>query len=221
MLCMFNCPLCQCSTTQPYCISDIQRSYFICKTCSLVFAEPHTALTPQDEKSRYNLHQNNLEEKGYREYLKKMWVPLYSHLKKLQTKLGRPLVGLDFGCGPTQAFQQFALELGIHVESYDPYFFAEQSVLEKKYDFIWCSEAFEHFNEPAGTISQIIQLLRTDGILAIRTELYPQADQFANWYYQRDPTHVSFYNESTMNWIALNWRLKLHLESNKVCFFNK
>lgn len=219
------CPLCLNYQIQYYCNSDVNRSFQKCEICSLVFTINEQVLSAEDEKSRYMLHENNLTQIGYREYLGQMWESLLPILLERKNKTQNltsanfSLCGLDFGCGPTEAFAQFAKEFDFEVKSYDPYFFNKNEIFENKYDFIWCSESFEHFNHPKTTINKIISLLKPEGLLAIRTESYPPPEQFKKWYYQRDPTHVVFYNLDTMKWIAQNWDLKLRFNSKNIFIF--
>ncbi len=221
------CTLCRAEKAIPYCVTDIKRSYFFCPDCHLVFVNPENILPSHEERQRYTLHENNLDGTGYRKYLDTMWRPLLPKLHDMRSRTSCTLVGLDFGCGPTRAFEEYTREaeenarFNIKVHSYDPYFYPDQTRLDIQYDFIWCSEVFEHFNSPDESVAKVIQLLKPDGLLAVRTELYPPPAEFITWYYQRDPTHISFYNEHTMNWIAANWGLKFTCESSNVCFFEK
>ena len=51
---------------------------------------------------------------------------------------------------------------------------------------------------------EVVVLLQKGGTLAIMTRFYGVEAPFAQWWYRRDPTHVCFYCEETMRWIASN-----------------
>ncbi len=81
-------------------------------------------------------------------------------------------------------------------------FFPDDGVLESRYDFVTCTEVAEHFHAPAQTFARLFGLLRPGGLLAVMTGFPPATEQFANWHYRRDPTHVVFYQPSTFQWLA-------------------
>jgi len=60
----------------------------------------------------------------------------------------------------------------------------------------------EHFHHPGIEIRRISSLLKPGGLLGIMTERWTTAEQFASWYYTRDPTHVCFYHARTLEFIC-------------------
>ena len=55
-------------------------------------------------------------------------------------------------------------------------------------------------------------LLKPGGFLSVMTErLTPERD-FAGWRYRRQPSHVVFYSDQTIDWMArrFGWRSSLH-----------
>jgi SAM-dependent methyltransferase len=213
------CPLCLSpegnlfSTAEPGTLSQskptAQRQFFRCHQCDLIFADPESHMSHEAEKDRYSHHENNLSEPHYRAYLQKMWEPLQKDLSDFQ----RPILGLDFGCGPTQAFSELAQESGIKVLNYDPYFQNEPALFDYQYDFIWSSEVFEHLNFPHRELMRLTRALKPGGLLAIGTQLHSvetpvTPKKFSNWFYQRDPTHVSFYSSRTLDWISQTWGIR-------------
>ena len=59
----------------------------------------------------------------------------------------------------------------------------------------------EHFQEPAKEFRLLQKLLKKGGKLYCMTELLPKQDEFRDWYYKNDPTHVVFYSEKNLIWI--------------------
>ncbi|MGE3758618.1 MAG: class I SAM-dependent methyltransferase, partial [Pseudobdellovibrionaceae bacterium] len=107
-------------------------------------------------------------------------------------------------------------------EVYDPFFADDMAAFSKKYSFVTCTEVVEHFNNPAQEFTKLAELLLPQGILGLMTEERPSAvDAFASWYYRRDPSHVSFYSDKTMNWIAQKWELSLVHRGANVWIFRK
>jgi len=53
------------------------------------------------------------------------------------------------------------------------------------------------------------------------TKLAPTKDRFANWYYKKDPTHVSFFSRSTFEWLAVQWQTNATIIGDDVVIFRK
>lgn len=110
--------------------------------------------------------------------------------------------GLDFGCGPAPVLSELLTSSGFPCVAYDPFFAPDESLLEAKYDFVTCSEVVEHAYDPAEMFATLRRLLAPGGLLGVMTTFYDASGSFADWWYQRDPTHVCFYNEETMRRIG-------------------
>ncbi len=158
----------------------------------------------QTEYSRYLLHENDPKDPRYRNFLSRLADPL---IKKLQPGM----VGLDYGCGPGPALGQMLGEIGHEIHFYDPFFRPDASVLNRKYDFIVCSEVVEHFHKPADEFERLDKMLNPSGWLGMMTSFLTDDLQFANWHYRRDPTHVVFYSQETFRYIAgqLGWNCEI------------
>ena len=205
-----NCPLCDSSTSL---WMETNVKFYRCKSCMLVFKDRSVLLPAQAEKFRYEQHNNDPKDSRYLAFLNKL-------LNPLNDKLSPKSSGLDFGCGPTKVAEQILQSYGHKVQSYDPYFFPDESLLSNQYDFISCSEVFEHFHNPAKELQLLNSCLRPSGLLAVMTSSYPAKDDFANWYYWKDPTHVSFYSKETFKFIAEKINFDL-LESTETTFYLK
>ena len=189
-----NCILCLTDGPQPF--SEVRgRCYYHCSNCDLVFLSPDQRPTATEEVAEYSLHNNDPEDLGYRKHLSKLTGPLVEGL-------AQNALGLDFGCGPGPTISKMLGEQGYKVADYDPYFADDSSVLDQTYDFISCTEAAEHFYNPAKTFDDLAKLLKPGGRLGLMTQFRPPNSSFADWYYIKERSHVTFYNERSFSWLA-------------------
>ncbi len=172
------------------------RRYFRCTTCALIFADPASRLTPEAERARYNYHQNSPADEGYRRFLNRLVTPLSARLGDAKQQ------GLDFGCGPGPTLSLMLEALGHTMALYDPFFAPDTSVLHRRYDFVTCTEAIEHFHTPDREWRLLLRLVKPGGWLGIMTRLVPALEMFNQWYYKSDPTHVSFFSRETFHYLA-------------------
>jgi len=176
--------------------SDRLRSYFRCRDCELVFADPGSRLPPDLERAEYDLHENDPKDVRYRTFLSRLAEPLL-------TRLGVGMHGLDYGCGPGPTLSVMLAEHGMEVDDYDPLYAADDRLLQRTYDFVTATEVVEHFCRPAEAWRQLAALVRPGGWLGIMTLLAPDdAEAFSQWWYKNDPTHVSFYTAATFAWLG-------------------
>jgi SAM-dependent methyltransferase len=192
---MPSCPLCE-SAPAPELCRDRRRRYFQCAACALIFADPAARPTHAEERAVYDLHQNNPADPDYRRFLNRLAKPLTRRLAK------KGLRGLDFGSGPGPTLSAMLEETGYKMSIYDPLYAPDASVLERRYDFVTCTEAIEHFHTPAREWRRLLGLVKPGGWLGIMTRLVPQRGDFADWYYKNDPTHVSFFSRETFRHLA-------------------
>ena len=208
------CPLCQHQQTQLFC-TDKKRDYFQCRQCFLVFADRTSLLTAEQEKAQYDLHQNQLDDPGYRKFLSRLSEPLLAALKPEQT------TGLDFGCGPGPLLAKMLNEAGKQMRIWDPFYAPEPEALQQNYHFVSCTEAIEHFIDPAKEWSLWLDLLLPQGILALMTKRYTDQDSFSTWHYKNDPTHISFFHQRTFEFLAHRDLLELEIPADDVVLFKK
>lgn len=208
------CPLCLHSQTQLF-YSDKKRTYFQCMQCSLVFADRSTLLTAEQEKAQYDLHQNQLGDSGYRQFLSRLSIPLLKTLKPEQN------TGLDFGCGPGPLLAHMLTEAGKQMQIWDPFYAPDSEALQQKYHFVSCTEAIEHFINPAKEWAIWLDLLLPEGVLALMTKRYKDQSSFSNWHYKNDPTHISFFHQRTFEFLAQRDQLELEFPADDVVLFKK
>jgi len=208
-----TCPLCLNKVIKKY-HQDKLRDYWQCQKCLLVFIKPECHLSSQQEKSIYDLHQNNPDDKGYRRFLNKLLVPLAK-------KLTPDAQGLDFGSGPGPAIFVIMNEQGVSVENYDVFYANKPELLKKAYDFITCTEVVEHLYHPHEVFSQLSAMLKSGGLLGIMTKRVINQEKFDNWHYKNDPTHVCFYSDETFEFIAEYWGFYLEVISSDTVILQK
>jgi hypothetical protein len=208
------CPLCQHFDHQLFC-TDQKRRYFLCSECFLVFADRNSLLSAAEEKAQYDLHQNLLDDPGYRRFLSRLSVPLLAKLQPDQN------TGLDFGCGPGPLLAQMLSEAGKQMQVWDPFYAADPKVLMQQYHFISCTEAIEHFVQPAKEWRLWLDLLLPEGVLAVMTKRYTDQTSFARWHYKNDPTHISFFHQRTFEYLAHRDQLELEFPADDVVLFKK
>jgi SAM-dependent methyltransferase len=188
------CPLCQ--ARSPACYhADGSKRYFRCAACTLIFLHPSHRPSRDEETARYRQHRNDAADPDYLRFLCRLADPVAE-------RLSPGARGLDFGCGPAPALSALLTARGFPCVAYDPLFAPHDSMLTEQYDFVTCSEVIEHVHAPHEVWPLFARLLARGGLLGVMTRLYGTERPFAEWWYRRDPTHVCFYAESTMQWIA-------------------
>ncbi|MFC4261042.1 class I SAM-dependent methyltransferase [Marinobacter lacisalsi] len=190
------------------------RLYRRCGCCGATLMDPQGWLSPGEEREVYRLHDNAVDDIGYRRFLSKLADPLLQQLTP-------GLKGLDFGCGPGPALAAMLEEQGMDVARYDPAFFPDDSVFRQQWDFITCTEVIEHLKDPLGVFHQLDAMLGQGGVLGVMTCFQTDDSRFANWHYRRDPTHIVFYREQTLQWLADHLGWSLEIPCKDVAIFHK
>jgi SAM-dependent methyltransferase len=174
------------------------RKYFACSACNLAFLAPSDRLPPDQEKSRYLQHNNDINDPRYRNFVR----PLYDQVRQHVTPGGS---GLDFGSGTGPVLAEMLRADGYNISLFDSFFHPLHQNLRQTYDFIVACEVVEHFFDPAAEFHRLRGMLRAAGVLGIMTRLWDAGIDFANWHYRRDPTHVAFYSQATFHWIQTRY----------------
>lgn len=191
-----NCPLCGSKGSSFF--LDEKHHFFSCNTCGGIYRNPDQILNLMQEKKRYLLHQNHLEDKGYLKFASPI-------LEAVKTSFDTDAVGLDFGCGHTPVISEVLKSEGYSVDLYDPVFYPDRTFENKTYDFVVSCEVMEHFQHPKKEFDLLSDLIKPHGKLICMTSLFSEQMDFNSWYYKNDPTHVFLYRKKTMDYIARNW----------------
>lgn len=205
------CPLCgNAAPARQHATDD--REYWRCDACALVFLARARRLSYDAEVARYELHRNSTEDAGYLKFLSRLAEPMIARVPPGAR-------GLDYGCGQAPALGLLLSRAGRPTESYDPVFCPEESLLSRQYDFVTCSEVFEHVHEPMRLLERLGTLVSPGGRIGVMTSFRDAGVPFGEWWYIRDPTHVCFYNGETMAWIARHFGWTLELAAPNVAIF--
>lgn len=208
-----RCPVCEAQTARFF-LTLGARDYWCCESCAATFLDPAQLPDRHRELAHYRLHRNEPGDAGYRQFQARLAVPLLERLTPASQ-------GLDYGCGPGPVLAAMLREAGHEVALFDPFFRSDRDVLTRSYDFITCTEVIEHFHRPAEEFRKLDALLKPDGWLALMTELQTEATRFADWYYPRDPTHVVFYREATLRYLATRHGWQYEIPGRNVALLRK
>ncbi len=210
---MVCCPLCY--SKEPFeTVKGIdKKDYCYCPVCQLIFLLPENFLTTEEEKDRYRYHNNGIQYPGYVKFLNQAIEPAMDYLQT-------GMECLDFGCGQEPTLSILVKRKGLHCDDYDPLFFPE--LPDKKYDAIFATESFEHFYHPAKEIKTITSHLKESGYLIMMTQLWKGLERFHLWHYTNDDTHVVFYHNDTLRFIAEKFGLEIkQLINNRIIILQK
>jgi len=198
---IIKCPLC--ATESQFFYEDTQQ-YYKCPKCHGIFVSERQLPDAKSEKERYELHDDNTEDKGYREFVSPI-------TKNIQKDFRQQAKGLDFGAGTSQIITKVMQEAGYDIVSYDPYFHNYPELLKQKYDYIASCEVIEHFYHPQKEFHLLRSMLKEGGKLYLMTDIYDEKIDFASWYYKNDPTHVFLYTKETFQYIAKNFGFEVEM----------
>jgi len=211
-----DCPLCRSPGPEPF-FADA-RDYYRCGVCQLVFVPLRFVLSPAEEKSVYDQHQNSPDDAGYRTFLSRLCDPICQRLAPGSR-------GLDFGSGPGPTLSVILTEAGHQVAIYDPFYAPDQSPLrpppEALYDFITASEVVEHLRHPGAELERLWRILNPGGLLGVMTKRVLDREAFSRWHYKNDPTHIRFFSAATFEYLAEHWRAELAIVGDDVVLFRK
>ncbi len=190
-----NCNICS-SSTDIITDSKNNTEYHSCSNCDFIFLDPLKRIPPENEKERYLKHNNSIDNSGYvsmlEDFITACITPLSYKIENI----------LDFGCGPDPVLASLLTNKRYTVDTYDKYFFPAKTFQGKKYALITLVEVIEHLPDPLETITALRNQLKPEGLIAIMTLFRRTEDNFLNWWYRQDPTHISFFSHKTIRHLA-------------------
>jgi len=163
---------------------ELPVTTFECKSCGLHYQDQ--GLRDIEEQTRYELHENTPN-------------PNYvTMFERILTEIEPFIFGdvLDYGSGQYKVLEQL-LDKRYNIESYDLFFHPRAL---STYDTILAIEVVEHFIDPDQEWTKLLSLVRPGGHLIVQTRFVEQP--FFSWWYQRDPTHRTFYTKATFDKLA-------------------
>jgi hypothetical protein len=190
----------------------LNSKYIFCKICEYICLKKAYIVNETDEKKRYLLH-NNSNNLGY--------IRMFNNFitKAILPFCNNNINSLDFGCGSVPVLAELLKERKFNVDIYDKYFFKDKIYQGKKYDLITITEVIEHLYDPLKYFRLFINHLNKNGIIAGTTLFHHNnSELFEKWWYKNDITHVSFYSEKTIRYIANILNLNVLLIDDKNIF---
>ncbi|MFO7882033.1 MAG: class I SAM-dependent methyltransferase [Kosmotogaceae bacterium] len=171
--------------------------YHYCDYCSFISKDENDLITRDEELKIYNNHNNSIEDPRYVAFFKQF-------LSKAVLRFCNGKKGLDFGSGPSPVLAMILeRNYGFSMDIYDLYYSPEEIYKGKTYDLITSTEVFEHIPNPLEYFSTFKQCMKKDSILSMMTLFHPEDEnEFLNWYYMRDMSHISFFTPQTMKVIG-------------------
>ena len=207
------CSVCGSNEIRPFMLVG-DKYYWTCNVCKARILSCKHWLSKEEEFKYYQTHENISSDPAYQKFAAQLALPILDKLVPNSS-------GLDFGCGPDSALSAILRQHGHNMTGYDPFFFPAKNSLKKTYDFIVCSEAAEHFHQPAKEFKKFNSLLNENGWIGIMTNFQTENARFKNWHYRRDPTHVVFYRKETFEVIGKQFRWTAYFPSRNVVIFQK
>jgi SAM-dependent methyltransferase len=205
------CPLC--FTESEFFRRARERDYFRCPNCKGVFMSPKYFLSAEDEKARYETHNNDVDDPGYQNFVRPLVDAVIMDFPKRSH-------GLDFGAGTGPVLSNMLLEAGYEMTLYDPFFHPNDEALKKQYDFVVSCEVIEHFHHPAREFELLRRLLKPGGKLYCKTDPFTSEIDFEKWYYKNDPTHVFFYHDASCRYIKTQFHFSHFAQNGRVLQFS-
>ncbi len=207
---MPKCPLCHSSQTQ-LSFQDKKRSFYLCGTCDLVFA---------DAQSHFPHHIQNSHQQNKRHKLNKHSQFINTFINTLAAETGTELTGLNYGC-PLPQEHVLTVKHGHTIEQFNPVSSTNTRPLKHHYDFIACYQALEHFTRPAREWQQFSVLLKPNGWLGINTRLLTNIDAFSKWHHKNNHLHVCFYQSKTFSYLARHYGFELKFATDELILMQK
>jgi hypothetical protein len=179
--------------------------YHSCKRCEFIFLDQKHRISKEEEFTIYSHHNNSIEDSRYVAYFKAFLADAFFPYQR------KPGKGLDFGSGPSPVLSQILeRDYGIQTDIYDKYYATERVYEGKTYEFITSTEVVEHLEDPLQYFTLFKEHTKAGGFIAIMTLFHNgNKDDFFNWHYIRDRSHISFYTEKTMAYIADKLKIKM------------
>ncbi len=202
-----ECPLCNGTSKSFY-----HHTFYRCQKCTGIFRAQEKHLSLQEEKNRYDLHNNDVFDERYQQFVS----PIVEAVKNDYEPRAH---GLDFGCGPGPVISKLLTDNNYQISQYDPFYAPDENLLQQKFDYIVCCEVIEHFRNPYREFSTLSRLLKPNGRLYCMTDLYDDDPQFKDWGYKDDQTHLFFYTKTSLEWIKKYYGFSSLLINDRLIIF--
>ena len=191
-----RCKICG-TTTHTFHDALMQSDFFHCHDCQFIFKDRANYVTSTQELQQYQQHNNTFESTGYVQMFQSFIdVVVQPHKEEVKT-------ALEFGSGPGPVLAQLLRREGFEVDIYDKYFSPQKVYEHKQYDLITSTEVIEHIDDPLALFAFFKTHLRAGGYLGLMTQFHHNTPKsFLQWWYRKDPTHISFFRPHTFEVLA-------------------
>lgn len=191
-----SCRLCNADAVR--CYAD-QRIFFFCSCCGLIFTDCPLS-TVEMEMHYQGQHDVEFDDTVYANRI--------LDLARGFTSVSRIL---DYGAGSGRLAEAFRV-MGYQVDCYEP--MQDGSFDDTKYaygyDLVLLNEVLEHVSDVLAIMDNLHNLCRLNGVLYIGTLTTDKiinnpeqfSDLFQKWWYKDDLTHVSFFCQSSFEYIC-------------------
>ena len=179
---MLTCKLCLASPCRPA-GQTLGRRLLHCPACGLGFVPDEHWLSVDDERRRYQFHDNAPGNAGYRRFLGQV-------TDVVAALTPRPTSILDFGSGELAVLTGLLIDRGHACTAYDPLYGLGSPA--GTYNLVILCEVLEHLRDLRGELHALRGRLARDGRVLVRTQPYPAVDEIPAWWYSRDSTHINF-----------------------------
>ena len=170
--------------------------YYICPSCN--YLKKDNILNDSAQKERYDMH---VCDDGYKKYMNNVFLKIEKYLNKGKS--------IDYGCGKIHYLRDILVDNNYDCDYFDLFYYNHK--INDKYDNIILIEVFEHIEDIYSFLIMLKGMLNKNGRIIIMTQAIP--DNFENWWYLRDSTHVSFVNYKTMD--VMSKMINMSLEYDK------
>jgi len=200
-------------------IIDLRNNweFFHCKECEFIFKNPSNFVSNENELKQYNHHNNTIDSPGYVEMFETFIDTTFaSYMDNIHNVL-------EFGSGPGPVLSELLKRRGLNVDIYDKYFSPAKVYEGKKYDLITSTEVIEHIEDVKKVFEFFSSHIKSGGYLALMTQFHTNdAEDFKQWWYKNDPTHICFFRPYTFEVLAKMNRFEvLKHDSKKSVFLRK
>ncbi len=203
-----NCHICR-KLVRSFVDRKTNIKYYECTDCEYIFKSPECYQDFSKQKERYNLHENDEDDEGYKAYFQRF-------LDFTLPLADQPKTALDFGCGVSSLLSTMLQKEGIACDFYDPIYHPDTLNDSKKYELIVSTEVFEHLHQPREVFKALLERLEEGGYLAIQTQFHPNnVEKFKKWYYHQDPTHIVFFTARTFRALCERYGCKFVGDNGK------
>ncbi len=210
---MNNCHICN-SSTRSFDSNINGVVYYYCDNCHYIRKD--SLLDYVSESKEYLRHNNDITNVSYVNYFKKY---IDNHfINYLNGEI------IDYGSGPYPILKEIlSRDYNITIDIFDPFYNNDLSYKDKTYDVVLSTEVIEHVFDVDKYLSDIISITKAGSTIILMTLLHDNdLDKFKNWWYQRDVTHIGFFDYQTFTYLAYKYNLEIiDCDDERVIIFKR